>query len=274
MPNYSWPAPDKRRVMGKRLSRLDGPAKASGRAKYPSDVNRPGMLHAIILTSPHAHARVTSIDTSAAEKMPGVAGVRAISPAVTEIQWAGTEIAAVAAATEPQARDAARAIKVQYEVLEHVVREENLAAVGNRAKPAGEKITGDPDKAFKEADVVIEGQYGIPVITHCCLEPHGQVIEWKGDKIEYWPSTQAVSNIGGDLAKQLRLALAVRLELLVDLGVLYCHPAQDDARLCQSADNVCAMFETPHVGMPQCRDDLGTDPHDETCVHLVAGWAM
>jgi xanthine dehydrogenase YagR molybdenum-binding subunit len=186
--------------MGKRMSRLDGPMKASGRAKYPSDINRPGMLHAILLGCPHAHAKVTSIDTSAAEKMRGVAAVRVIAAPGTELQWAGAEVAVVAAETEQIGRDAARAIKVQYEVLEHIVREENLSRVANRAKPAGEQITGDPDKGFQEADVTSEGQYGIPVITHCCLEPHGNSIEWKGDKAEYWPSTQAVSTIAGDLA--------------------------------------------------------------------------
>ena len=52
-------------------------------------------------------------------------------------------------------------------------------------KPAGEQITGDPEAGFKEAEVVSEGTYGIPVITHCCLEPHGTVITWEGDKVEY-----------------------------------------------------------------------------------------
>ena len=48
--------------------------------------------------------------------------------------------------------------------------------------------------------VVSEGNYGIPVITHCCLEPHGQTIQWDGDSMNYWPSTQNVSGIGGDIA--------------------------------------------------------------------------
>ncbi|MBM3776365.1 MAG: xanthine dehydrogenase family protein molybdopterin-binding subunit, partial [Acidobacteria bacterium] len=208
MPEYSWPSMEKRRVMGKSLSRLDGPQKASGRAKYTSDLNLPGTLHAVLLTSPHAHARVTSIDTGEAERSPGVTAVRVIAPAGTEIQWAGAEVAVVAARTEEQARDAVRKIKVKYEVLPHLVREENLAAAGNRAKPAGEQITGDPDQAFQEAEAASDGLYGIPVITHCCLEPHGQVIEWKGDQVNFYPSTQNVSGIGGDLAKNLELASA------------------------------------------------------------------
>lgn len=205
MPEYSWPPIEKRRAIGKRLSRLDGLEKATGKAKYSSDLNKPGMLFGTILTCPHAHARVRGVDTSAAEKLPGVAAVRVISGPGTEIQWAGCEVAAVAASSEAIARDAIRLIKVDYEVLDHMVREEDLAKAGSRAKPAGEQVTGDPDKALKEAGIVSEGFYGIPVLTHCCLESHGQVIEWKGDRLDYYPSTQAVSNIGPDLAKGLEI---------------------------------------------------------------------
>lgn len=203
MPNYSWPPMDKRRVMGKPTKRLDGPLKSSGRAKYNSDLNPKDLLHGTLLTSPHAHARITSIDLSPAEKMPGVTAVRAIKKAGDEIQWAGTEIASIAATDEEVARDAARAIKVEYEILPHLVHEQDLAKAGTRAKPAGEQVTGDPEKGFQEAEVVSEGEYGIPVITHCCLELHGQVVQWDGDKVEYWPSTQSVSSVGSDLAKLL-----------------------------------------------------------------------
>lgn len=205
MADYKWPPMDKRRIMGKPQSRLDGPQKSSGRAKYTSDLNLPGMLHAVMVTSPHAHARVTNVDIAAAKASAGVQAVRVISPAGTEIQWQGTEVAVVAANSETAARDAARKIKVTYEVLPHLVKEQDLAKAGNRVKPAGEQLTGDPDKAFQEAAAVSEAEYGIPVITHCCLEPHGQVIEWKGNKIEFHPSTQNVSGIGGDLAKALQL---------------------------------------------------------------------
>src|SRR6476661_4198767 len=63
--------PKKRRLLGTRIKRLDGPAKATGRAKYSYDINRKGMLHAVIYRSPYAHAKIKSIDTSAAKKMPG-----------------------------------------------------------------------------------------------------------------------------------------------------------------------------------------------------------
>jgi xanthine dehydrogenase YagR molybdenum-binding subunit len=205
MPDYSWPPMEKRKVMGKRISRLDGPVKSTGRAKYSSDLNKPGMLYGAILTSPHAHAKITSVDDSAAKSMKGVTAIRWIKQAGSELQWAGSEIALVTAESEDIARDAVRAIKISYEVMPHVVNEADLAKVGTRAKAGGEQITGDPDQAFKDADTVVEGMYGIPVITHCCLEPHGQVVAWQGDKVEYWPSTQAISSIGGDLAKGLEI---------------------------------------------------------------------
>ena len=205
MAEYKWPPMEQRKLMGKRIARLDGPMKSSGRAKYPSDMNQPGLLFAVLLTSPHAHAKVKSIDVAPAKAMKGVTAVRVISGPGTEIQWAGTEVAAVSAVTEEIARDAAKAILVEYEVLTHFVKEDNLAKVGPRAKAAGEQITGDPDKAFQDSEAKISGDYGIPVITHCCLEPHGSVVAWGTDKIDFWPSTQAVSTVGGDLAKLLEV---------------------------------------------------------------------
>jgi xanthine dehydrogenase YagR molybdenum-binding subunit len=207
-PDYSWPPPEKRRVIGKRLSRIDGVMKASGRAKYSYDIQPPGLLYGAILTCPHAHARLTAVDTSAAEKIPGVAAVELMAKPGEEIQFAGYEIAAVAAETEEIAKDAIRKIKASYEVLPHFVNERDLKNAGTNAKPSGEQVTGDPDQALKEADVTSEGFYGLPVLTHCALESHGQVIEWKSDQLNYWPSTQNVSGVGGELAKVLEFPAA------------------------------------------------------------------
>ena len=69
-PTYPWP--EKSRLLGTRVSRIDGPQKVTGRAKYSYDIVRPGMLYGRILRSPHAHARLKSVDASAAEKAPGV----------------------------------------------------------------------------------------------------------------------------------------------------------------------------------------------------------
>ncbi|MEZ5352695.1 MAG: xanthine dehydrogenase family protein molybdopterin-binding subunit [Bryobacteraceae bacterium] len=199
---------ESRKLMGRRISRVDGPQKAAGKAKYNSDVRPAGTVHGAILHSPHAHCRIKSIDTADAQKIAGVTAVRVIAKPGTEIQWTNQEIASVAARTEEIARDAVRAIKVEYEILPHLVREDRLDKVGSRAKPAGEVVTGDPEEAFKMADVTHEGDYGIPVITHCCLEPHGQTVAWSGDKVEFWPSTQNVSAVGDDLAKGLEIPAA------------------------------------------------------------------
>ncbi len=115
--------------------------------------------------------------------MNGVKAVYVAAKPGSEVQWQGFEVAAVAATTEEIAREAVRKIKVDYEVLPHFVGGRSIAKAGTHAKAAGEKLTGDPDKAFQSAEVVSEGTYGIPVVNHCCLEPHGQVIQWvKGDK--------------------------------------------------------------------------------------------
>ena len=118
---YGWPAAEQRTLIGKRISRVDGPDKVSGRAKYTYDLHRPGMLYGKVVRCPHAHAKVVSVDTSAAEKMPGVKGVFIIQDAGSEIHWAGDDIAVVAAIDEPTAADAARAIKVEYQPLPHFV---------------------------------------------------------------------------------------------------------------------------------------------------------
>ena len=83
MPDYSWPPMPKRRVMGKATKRLDGLVKASGKAKYSYDVKPPGMLFGAVLTSPHAHARIKSLDVSPAQNMKGVTAVQVTSKVLT-----------------------------------------------------------------------------------------------------------------------------------------------------------------------------------------------
>jgi xanthine dehydrogenase YagR molybdenum-binding subunit len=205
MSEFAWPPMADRKLIGKRISRLDGPDKASGRAKYASDFWREDLAFTSLLTCPHANARIKSIDTADAKALPGVFAVNVISQPGTNVQWEGTEIAVVAARTEEIARDAAKLIKVDYEVLPHLVKERDLAKAGPRAKAAGEQVTGDPDAIFKDsANVVSEGFYGIPVLTHCCLESHGQVTEVKADVINAWPSTQYVSGYATELGQALK----------------------------------------------------------------------
>ena len=209
MPKYDWPEAPKRSLIGKRISRLDGPDKVTGRAKYTYDKKLKGMLYGRVIRSPHAHAKIVSIDLSAAEKMPGVKAAKIIDnmgPG-TELHYAGADIAVIAATEEHLAEDAARAVVVKYEVLPHLVREEDLSKAGTeRITPAAENLTGDPNKAFAEAEVTVEGSYSVPVITHCCLESHGQITEWEADdKLNVYPSTQAVTAVTAQFAKPLGL---------------------------------------------------------------------
>ena len=204
---YDWPAQQDRSLIGKRLDRRDGPAKASGKAKYAYDRNPAGLLFAQLVCSPHAHARITRIDASGAEQTPGVRGVVLIKDVGAEVQWVGSEIAAIAADSEDIARDAVHKFKVEYEVLPHLVKEEDLNKAGDRVTKGQDNTTGDPDAAWREADVKHEGYYGGATINHCCLEPHGQVVDWKSDEdIIVYASTQAVGRIGADLAKNLSAA--------------------------------------------------------------------
>ncbi len=200
--------PENPRLIGTRIPRLDGLPKASGKVKYPSDIRPEGMLFGVMLYSPHAHAKVRSIDTSAAEKMPGVKAVLAIAKEGTTLRYQGDDVAAVAAETEEQARDAARAIKVDYEVLPHAVTEAQAMAEGAPEIVKGGNVRkgrattkGKPDEAMAGAAVTIEATYTLPVITHVCLEPHGLTAKWDGeDKLTAWASTQAVGVTAAELA--------------------------------------------------------------------------
>lgn len=205
----TWPK--QRRLIGTKVPRIDGPEKATGVAKYSYDINRPGMLYGKILRCPYAHARLKSLDTTAAEKMPGVAAVHLIAKPGKTFEFAGEEILGLAADTEEHAADALRAVKVDFEVLDFVVKEEDVlkagnkqtVATGNLAK-AGEDTKGDVESAFKQADAIVEGEYGIAVIAHQCLESHGLVAEWgPDDALTVWCSTQATANVAGAFAKQL-----------------------------------------------------------------------
>jgi len=99
MPNandYHWPPMEKRKVMGKRINRLDGLPKASGRAKYAYDFYRKDLLFGVLVGCPHAHARVKSVDDSAAISMKGVTAIEWSVKPGSELQWEGQEIVAVA----------------------------------------------------------------------------------------------------------------------------------------------------------------------------------
>ena len=112
MAEHDWPQAKHRRLIGKRISRLDGPAKVTGAAKYTYDLKRPGMLYAKVVRCPHAHARITKLDLEPARRMPGVKAIKAIQNVGAELQWAQDEVAILAAVSEAAAEDAARAVVV------------------------------------------------------------------------------------------------------------------------------------------------------------------
>jgi len=276
MAEYQWPAAEKRSLIGKRMSRVDGPQKVTGRAKYTYDVHPAGMLYGKIVRCPHAHARVVRIDTSQAEKHPGVKAIELMTEPGKEIFWAGDEVVALAATDEIAAEDAARLVKIDYEVLPHFVSDAEPPANVPEGGPLGEReirdmfftlqipaaqivsrlqkdgisftpqeaslsqmkqngmpdsvieairsakvvppgkagtykrvaaqTQGDPDKAFAESEVVSEGVYGVPVITHCCLESHGAMSEWTDpEHLFVHISTQNVSGIPGQMAEPLKM---------------------------------------------------------------------
>ncbi len=203
MADYKWPPVEKRSLIGKRISRIDGPWKASGSATYTYDVHRPNMLYGRMVLSPHAHAKITKIDTSVAEKMPGVKAVDIIHPVGQEVLWAGKEIAAVAAESDDQARDAMRAVKVEYEVMPYLVSDTTPDKATGYTQQLNEQTQGDADAGFAQADAVVEGFYGVPTITHCCLEAHGSAAEWDGDRLTVWASTQSVTGLTQEYSQSL-----------------------------------------------------------------------
>lgn len=226
---YNWPANQQAKLIGKRISRLDGLEKSAGTAKYTYDVNLKNQLIVRALGCPHAHCKVVSVDSTETEKVPGVALVHLIKAPepggeAVEIQAAGTLIAAVAGETEAAAAEGVAKLKVKYDLMDVFVEDSNLDAAEavSRTKPAGEAIEldeelGEPgddedeeeweekqlDALFDASDFVIEGEYGIDAITHCCLEPHGSTLSWDGSRLIAYLSTQNVSGTDDGFAGAL-----------------------------------------------------------------------
>ena len=197
MATSAWPEANRRKQIGARIARHDGPAKATGAARYAYDMNPEGMLFAKMLQCPHGHARVISLDASAAEAMPGVAMVLVEKDKdgnIPETNFDGAIIATVAATTEEIAEEALAAIEVEYEMREVITNDREHGLVSGRAAEKGDAAT-----AMDGAEVVSEGYYGLPTITHCCLESHGQVCEFRDGELYIWPSTQNVSGYAGSV---------------------------------------------------------------------------
>jgi 4-hydroxybenzoyl-CoA reductase subunit alpha len=235
-----WQRPGQRgdgfQVVGSAQRKIDGIAKATGQAVYTDDIQLPGMLHAKILRSPHAHARIVSIDTSKAEALPGVHGVLVgaelpikygVIPwtpdenvlAVDKVRFIGDEVAAVAAVDEDTANAAARLIEVEYEVLPHYFTPEEALANpspaihenpkrpdrGNLSKHV-ELEFGDVEGGFEQADVVLENDYRFHGTTHAPIEPHCAVAQYSPDGVlTVWSATQITHYVHRALARVLEL---------------------------------------------------------------------
>ena len=214
-PKYQWSkAPA---VVGTRVKRLDGPDKVSGRAKYTFDVKRPGMLYGRIVRSPYPHARVKSVDLSAAQRVPGFRTALVYrDPADSKtnmLMYQGDEVAAVAADTEEHAIDAARAVKVEYEVLPSVINVDAALAgqvpevfEGGNVRDGRGAEAGDLAAGFQAAAFTVEQTYETPVITHVCMETHGTVCEWDGDRLTAWVSTQGVNGMKENYSRGLGIS--------------------------------------------------------------------
>lgn len=230
-----WDADAKLTVVGTAVPRIDGHLKVSGKAKYTFDIALPGLLWAAVLRSPHPAARVVSIDTSAAEKRPGVKAVLAVAKAGDVLLFAGQDVAAVAAERPEQARDALAHVKVEYERRPFVVDtvgamkpkaplvhataveerrtegDEPGAAGGAKAsgnvRPLPPSTRGDAAKALGACDVTHEATYVTQVQTHSALETHGLVVRWDGPKsMTVWASTQGIFSVRDELAEVFGLA--------------------------------------------------------------------
>lgn len=229
--------------IGRSVPRPNMPRLMAGRAQYVSDVVLPRMAHAAYVRSPHAHAKIVSIDTSAAKKAPGVIAVvtgaelaKVITPwvgvlthlkglksapqhaiAVDRACWAGEAVCAVVARTRAEAEDACEQVQVTYEELPAVIDPETALDPGTPVihpvindNLCFERVhsAGDPDKAFAEADAVVEHTFVFGRHTGVCNEPRSIVADWNvgEQRMTVYQGTQAPHMMQNLFAKHLDLA--------------------------------------------------------------------
>ena len=223
--------------VGKSVPRIDARQKVTGEATYVFDLKLSGMLVGRMLRSPHAHARIVRIDTSKAEKLPGVRAVVTAedTPKIKfgsneyffpytvdqyplefeKVRYIGDEVAAVAAVDEATAEQALSLIDVQYEVLPAVFDPveamkpgaQQIHAARNNIGVMLPVCFGDPDRALKVSDYVHEDVFNLPSAAHAALEPHVSIgqYEMSTNRITLWSSTQAPFKIREAMAKTLRM---------------------------------------------------------------------
>ncbi|RAI38723.1 xanthine dehydrogenase family protein molybdopterin-binding subunit [Rhodoplanes roseus] len=237
-------------VIGKSVKRTDTLGKVTGGAVYAGDVVLPGLLHGKTKRSTVAHARIKAIDTTKALALPGVKAIlthgdvpRVLhygsphprSASVTQdqyildtkVRYFGEGVAAVAATSEEIAELACELIEVEYEPLPAVFTVEDALKPGAPAihdvGPGGNLVLdpfvvtrGDVEKGFAEADLIVEGEYGMGRPTPAYMEPNVCVCQWDPlGKLTIWTSTQSPFMVRGTLAEVLGLPLN-KVRVLVD----------------------------------------------------------
>src|SRR5918992_828995 len=217
------------RYIGKEMSRVDGVAKVTGRAKYAAEFRAPNLAYGFIVLGTVAKGTIKSIDTREAERSPGVVRVfthlnapklgpkashEQSPPRAQEeqdksfralqsdrIYFNMQPVALVVAETYEQARYAARLVKVSYDAEKHTTDTETVrerARVPKQGPPP--KPRGNPEEAMKTAPVKIEAEYRIPIEHHNPMEPHAAVAVWQGDKLTIFDKSQEVYNVRKHLA--------------------------------------------------------------------------
>jgi len=233
-------------VIGKPVPRQNGRAKVTGATRFTVDIALPGMLHGRILRSPLPHAQLRAIDASAALGHPGVRAVIVVArpedPAASVVRYIGAPVAAIAAVSMAAAREALRLIRVDYMPLPFVADMDAARAPSaplvydSASAPAGHPSgypaaaglplngnvrgpatgrRGDVAQGFAQGDVVIEGEYRTQVQTHCCMEPHAIVADWRADGLTVHMSTQFTAGVRHELAETFGLPLS-RVRVIVD----------------------------------------------------------
>ncbi len=205
----SWPA--KPSVVGGSTARIDAPAKVTGAAKYPSDVQPNGWLYGMIFRSRWPAAHVTSVNVDKARQVPGIKAAVVEREGGRTVRFYGEELAAVAGVSKQACLDALRVIVVEATPLPFVVKEEVAKNpdsprvwpdAPNLADP-NVKEKGDVDKAFAGAAAVVEGFFTTPIQVHHPLEAHGNTVSVTKDGVTCWASTQGIFSVREGLASYL-----------------------------------------------------------------------
>ena len=296
-------------VVGTRPVRPDGHDKVTGRALYGADFDTTGLLHAKMLRSPHAHARIISIDPSKALELSGVRAVVTASDlppsngdvsrkydrdnilASDKVLYKGHAVAAVAAISPHIAEEAASLIKVDYEVLPSVMTApegmkdnapllletlktkefgEATDKVSNLADHFQHKL-GDTDQGFAEADEIVEHEFNAQTVHQGYIEPQNSTAFWNTDgRLHIWCSTQGAFPVRDQVSKLLDLPVSQVKVTPMEIGGGF------GGKIPSYLDTVTALLskKTGHpVKMVMSRQDVfeGTGPTSGSYVKVRIG---